>query len=87
MSNFTPAEMAILRRSAAKWKGSALPKSIGARLRLAMARFQVLRNRKGAVAGFGREGFVLTPTGWGLYTWNEERMRQAHINESISQEL
>ena len=83
MSNaqFTAAEMAILRRSAAQWRGSALPASIGARFRLAMARFQVLRNRQGAVAGFGREGFVLTPNGWGLYGWAEEAQRQAHIND------
>ncbi len=77
---YTPAEMAILRRSAAQWKGSALPASVGAKLRLAMAKFQVLRNQHGAIAGFGRDGFVLTPSGAGLYTWGEERQRQAHIN-------
>ena len=80
MSQFTPAEMAVLRKSAAQWKGSALPKSISARLRKALQTFQVIRTREGAVAGFGRSGFVLTPKGMGLYTWREERQRQAHIN-------
>ncbi len=79
-TQLTPAEMAILRRSAAQWRGSALPASIGARLRLAMTKFQVLRNQHGAVAGFGSEGFVLTPKGWGLYGPAEEIQRQAHIN-------
>lgn len=79
-NSYTPAEMAILRRSAAQWKGSALPANIGARLRLAFTRFSVLRNAAGRVAGFGREGFVLTPAGAGLYSWGEERQRQAHIN-------
>lgn len=77
---YTPSEMAILRRAASAWKGTALPASIGARLRLAFARFSVLRNAAGQVAGFGREGFVLTPAGWGLYAWGEECPRQAHIN-------
>ena len=79
-TQFTPAEMAILRRSAAQWKGSALPASVGAKLRLAMAKFQILRNQRGAIAGFGRDGFVQTPGGWGLYASGEERQRQAHIN-------
>ncbi|MFN6337156.1 MAG: hypothetical protein ACK41W_00260 [Cyanobacteriota bacterium] len=77
---YTPAEMAVLRRSAAQWRGSFLPKSISARLRLAFSQLQVLRNAHGHVAGFGSEGFVLTPSGWGLYSWNENRERQAHIN-------
>jgi hypothetical protein len=77
---FTSSEMAILRRSAANWEGTSLPSSISARLKLAFQRFRVLRKRDGSVAGFGREGFVLTPTGAGLYTWSEERARQAHIN-------
>jgi hypothetical protein len=80
MTNYTPAEMAILRRSAANWKGGTLPGSVSARLRLAFARFSVLRNAAGEVAGFGHEGFVLTPAGAGLYFWGEERQRQAHIN-------
>ena len=80
MANYTASEMAILRRSAAQWKGSCLPKSIGARLRLALRELQVLRNSSGQVAGFGDEGFVLTPKGWGLYTFKEERQRQLHIN-------
>jgi hypothetical protein len=80
-TQLTSAEMVILRRSAAQWRGSALPASIGARLRLAMTKFQVLRNQHGAVAGFGSEGFVLTPKGWGLYGPAEEIQRQAHIND------
>lgn len=76
----TPSDLAILRRSAAQWRGTSLPASIGGRLRLAMTRFQVLRKEDGSVAGFGRDGFVLTPSGWGLYTWGEEPQRQAHIN-------
>jgi len=82
VSNFTASEQAILRRSAAAWKGSRLPKSIGGKLRLAKATFIVLRNREGQVAGWGREGFVLTPKGWGLYGWAEEAARQAHINNN-----
>ena len=78
--NLSAADRAILRRSAARWSGTCLPASIGGRLRLAMQRFQILRDRSGNVAGFGRDGFVLTPAGWGLYCWGEERPRQAHIN-------
>ena len=80
VTNYTASEQAILRRSAAAWKGSRLPKSIGGKLRLAKATFIVLRNREGQVAGWGREGFVLTPRGMGLYGWAEECQRQAHIN-------
>jgi len=80
VANYTASEMAVLRRSAAQWKGTALPKTIGAKLRLCFEELQVLRNNKGQVAGFGSEGFVLTPRGAGLYFWGEERARQAHIN-------
>ncbi len=80
MFNYTSSEQAILRRSAAAWKGSRLPKTIGGKLRLAKKTFQVLRNSAGEVAGWGREGFVLTPSGMGLYSWDEECARQAHIN-------
>ena len=80
MPDYTPSEMAVLRRSARMWTGSGLPDSVGARLRLCFKKFQVLRNNRGEVAGFGREGFVLTPNGWGLYSWGEEYQRQAHIN-------
>ena len=80
VANYTASEQAILRRSAAAWKGSRLPKSIGGKLRLAKATLIVLRNSSGQVAGWGREGFVLTPKGWGLYGWAEEAARQAHIN-------
>ena len=82
VSNFTASERAILRRSAANWKGSRLPKTIGGKLRLAKVALIVLRNREGHVAGWGREGFVLTPGGMGLYGWGEERARQAHINNN-----
>ena len=81
-STFTASERAILRRSAANWKGSRLPKTIGGKLRLAKVALIVLRNREGHVAGWGREGFVLTPEGMGLYGWGEERARQAHINNN-----
>ena len=80
MVNYTASEQAILRRSAAMWKGSRLPKSIGGKLRLAKTCLQVLRNSAGQVSGWGREGFVLTPRGMGLYGWAEECQRQAHIN-------
>ena len=81
MTGYTAAEMATLRRAAAKWEGTGLPKAIGARLRLAFKTFLVLRDKDHKVAGFGREGFVLTPLlGGGLYTWAEEAQRQAHIN-------
>jgi hypothetical protein len=80
MTNYTPAEMDILRRSAAQYRGSALSESIDDRLRYCLKRMQVLRNRAGEVAGFGREGFVVTPAGWGLYSWGQEARRQAHIN-------
>ena len=80
MANYTASEMAILRRSAAQWKGSALPESIGARLRLALKELRVIRNDLGQVAGFGDEMFVVTPKGWALYGWNEVRQRKAHIN-------
>jgi hypothetical protein len=83
---YSPKEIEILRRSAAQWQGTALPDSVEDRLTLAVKKFMILRNKKGEVAGFGREGFVLTPKRWGLYTWREERRRQAHINESILQE-
>ena len=76
----SPSDRAILRRSAAAWAGAALPASIGSRLRLAQQRFQILRCRSGNVAGFGSEGFVLTPAGSGFYCWGEESQRQAHIN-------
>jgi hypothetical protein len=82
MNRYTPAEIATLRRSAAQWRGSAVPASIGARLRHCLSTMQVLRDRNGQVAGFGREGFVLTPTGWGLYTWGEEAKRLEHINNN-----
>jgi len=82
VSTFTASERAILRRSAANWKGSRLPKTIGGKLRLAKVALIVLRNREGHVAGWGREGFVLTPGGMGLYGWGEERARQAHINNN-----
>ena len=78
--SLSPADRAILRRAASAWRGAALPASIGGRLRLAQQRFQILRDRSGNVAGFGRDGFVLTPAGSGLYCWGEERQRQAHIN-------
>ena len=81
-SNFTASERAILRRSAANWKGEGLPKTVGGKLRLAKTTLIVLRNSEGQVAGWGREGFVLTPGGWGLYGWAEERARQAHINNN-----
>jgi hypothetical protein len=80
MTNYTPAEMAVLRRSAAQWRGSFLPNSISARLRLAFSQMRVLRNADGHIAGFGGEGFVLTPSGWGLYCWGESAERQAFIN-------
>jgi hypothetical protein len=80
MNNYTPAEMDILRRSAAQYQGSALPQSIDDRLHCCLKKMQVLRNRAGEVAGFGREGFVVTPTGCGLYSWGQEARRQAHIN-------
>ena len=80
VTNYTASEQAILRRSAAMWKGSRLPKSIGGKLRLAKTCLQVLRNSAGQVSGWGREGFVLTPRGMGLYGWAEECQRQAHIN-------
>jgi hypothetical protein len=80
MNSYTPTEMAILRRSAAQYRGSALPQSISGRLRHCLATMHVLRNRAGEVAGFGREGFVVTPAGYGLYCWGEEAQRQAHIN-------
>jgi hypothetical protein len=80
VTKYTATEMAVLRRSAAQWKGTALPQSISAKLRLCFEEFQVLRNAKGQVSGFGSEGFVLTPKGAGLYFWGEERARQAHIN-------
>ena len=80
VTNYTASEQALLRKAAAAWKGSRLPKSIGGRLRLAKTTLIVLRNKEGQVAGWGREGFVLTPKGWGLYGWAEESARQAHIN-------
>ncbi len=81
MNSYTPSEMDILRHSAARYTGTALPDSIDDKLSLCLKRFHVLRDRNGQVAGFGREGFVLTPSRWGLYTWGEEHKRQAHINE------
>ena len=80
VAQFTSTEMAVLRRSAAQWKGSALPKTVGGKLRLAFQRFSILRKKDGTISGFGREGFVLTPTGAGMYSWGEELQRQAHIN-------
>jgi hypothetical protein len=79
-NTFTSAEMAVLRRSAAQWKGSQLPDTIGGKLRLCFSRFNIIRNPAGKVVGFGRDGFLLTPKGSGLYFWGEEAQRQAHIN-------
>jgi hypothetical protein len=80
ISSYTPAEMAVLRKSAAQYRGASLPASIGGRLRLCLKKFYVLRDKNGKVAGFGREGFVVTPAGCGLYGPREEIMRQDHIN-------
>jgi hypothetical protein len=80
VSAYTPAEMAVLRRSAAQYRGTALPASISGRLRLCLNKFHVLRGEDGKVAGFGREGFVVTPYGCGLYGSREEIQRQDHIN-------
>ncbi len=73
-------EMAILRRAAAQRTGSAFKGwSIGQRLRHCMARYQVIRKADGQVAGFGHEGFTLTPNGEALFTWGEERAKLAFI--------
>ena len=77
---FTSSEMAVLRQAAAQYRGTALPRSVGARLRHCLDTMIVLRRQDGQVAGFGRDGFVVTPRGMGIYGWNEERQRQAHIN-------
>lgn len=78
--NYTPSEMATLRQSAANWKGTALPESIGARLRLAFGQFIVARDRHGRVSGFAREGFLLTPKGCGLYFWDERPEFERALN-------
>lgn len=80
INDYNPAEKAVLRRSAARYQGTALPKSVGARLRYCLASMTILRKKTGEVAGFGHEGFVVTPSGWGHYCWGEEAQRQAHIN-------
>jgi hypothetical protein len=81
MSNFTSTEMATLRRAAANKSGSAYSGwSIGQKLRHCLSHYLILRNSSGKVVGFGKEGYVLTPTQEGLYTWGEERQRQAAIN-------
>jgi len=80
MTNYTPSEMATLRRAAAQWKGTALSESIGARLRLAFKQFVVARDRAGRVAGFAREGFLLTPKGCGLYFWHERPEFEKALN-------
>lgn len=77
---YTASEMAILRRAAANWKGTALPKSIGARLKLAFHQLLVARDRHGRVAGFARDGFLLTPKGWGLYFWDERPEFERALN-------
>jgi hypothetical protein len=88
VSSYTPKEMAVLRRPAAQktgpphppYTGTALPASISGRLRLCLNKFHVLRDKNGKVAGFGRQGFVVTPCGWGHYGPREEVQRQDHIN-------
>ena len=80
MTSFTGSEMAILRRSAAQWKGTMVPPTVGGKLRACLASMKVLRDREGRVSGFGREGFTLTPQGASLWGWGEERERQRQIN-------
>ena len=80
VSSYTPKEMAVLCRSAAQYTGTALPASISGRLRLCLNKFHVLRDKNGKVAGFGRQGFVVTPCGRGHYGPREEVQRQDHIN-------
>ena len=77
---YTDSEMAILRRSAAQWKGTMVPPTVGGKLRACLERFSVLRDREGRVSGFGHEGFTLTPQGASLWGWNEECQRQRQIN-------
>jgi hypothetical protein len=77
MSKFTPSEMAVLRRSAAHLTGTCYRGwSIGRKLRHCLAVMGIARNGDGSVAGFCREGFSLSPTGWALFTWHEERERK-----------
>jgi hypothetical protein len=74
----TAADRAVLRRAAAQWR---LPNTtIGERLRKAYERFGILRDRKGRVAGFGRDGFTLTPQCAALHGWADECHRQRQIN-------
>lgn len=80
MAQLTGSDMAVLRRSVRHWTGTMVPKSIGARLRAAMQKFMILRDREGRVAGFGREGFTLCPHGAELFTWAEAAQRQEFIN-------
>jgi hypothetical protein len=77
---YTPSEMATLRRSAAQWRGTKVPLTVGGKLRACLERFSVLRDSHGRVAGFGHEGFTLTPQGASLWGWGEELQRQRQIN-------
>ncbi len=80
MTQLTASDMAVLRRSVRHWTGTMVPKSIGARLREALKKFLILKDREGRVSGFGREGFTLCPHGAELFTWAEETQRQEFIN-------
>ncbi len=80
MTNMTPAEMAVLRRSAAHLKGSALPKTIGAKLRYCLQKYPIVRKDDGTIAGFAREGFTLTPRGQAQFYWGEYRQFHQFIN-------
>ncbi len=77
MRNYTPSEMAVLRKSAAHWNISG---TIGSKLRESFNRLHVLRDCEGRVAGFGKEGFTLTPHGANLWNWHEVRQRQQQVN-------
>ena len=78
--NYTPSEMATLRRAAAQWKGTMVPPTVGGKLRACFQRFSVLRDAGGRVSGFAGEGFTLTPQGAYMWLWGEEPQRQRQIN-------
>jgi hypothetical protein len=60
--------------------GTVNPRSIGAKLRYCLDTMSILRKKDGTVAGFGQEGYTLTPQGEYLFTWGEEKRRQEVIN-------
>ena len=72
----TPSEMAVLRRAAARKGGNW---SKGKKLRYCLENMIIVRKKDKSIAGFAREGYVLTPNGQALFFWGERAQFEAFI--------